>query len=53
LGQKNPAAHTAQKAWPVDGLKYPTAQVVQLDEIELAWNMPAPQLVHTPADAPA
>jgi len=26
---------------------------VQLAEVELVWNMPAPQLTHEPAEAPA
>ena len=31
----------------------PIAHAVQLAEVELVWNMPAPQLTHEPAAAPA
>jgi hypothetical protein len=53
LAQNDPASHAEHDDCPVAGLNVPTAQAVQKAEVELVWNMPAPQLTHAPAAAPA
>ena len=53
VAQYDPATHDEHTDWPVDGLNLPAGHTVQLDDTELVWKVPASQLTHVDAVAPA